>query len=594
MFKKISFIIVLSIIVTTFTGCKGSKGNSNKVYKDQVVIHGLSDAKGLNPVTTSDAYAQSYIIPNIFQSLLNYDHQTMAIVPVLAKARPTIRYNGDVAELDFEIRPEATWDNGTPITVDDVLFSFKTVFCPKINNDNAKPGVDFVKDIKTYPDNNRKFTVVCNKYIGMEDGVGCGPLIMPEYVYDPKHVLRKYSMAEVIAAKGAIQNDPTIKEFADNFNSEKVARDSSLVKGSGAYRLVSFETGQRLIVERKPNWWGDKVNKENEYFEAYPKRLVFETINDFNTALTALVDEKLDFIYVTPVKEYIELDNSAKFKENYVKSEPQMLAYQAIGINVKDKILSDEKVRQALCYLTNVDQIIDKILYGKGTRTIGTVLPMKKDAYNNDIKPYPFDVEKAKALLAEAGWADSDGDGILDKIIDGQKTKLDISYSYNAGNPLRETVGLLIQQTYKLAGINLNIKALDWSLYLDELKKHNCQLFYQGWVTSPSPDDEKQVFHTSSANGGSNYMNFGDAKSDALIEQIRVEMDEKKRDQLYKEWQQLTHDEVPYIFLYVQNFMNCVHKRFENIKAGPVYPGAWFAAFKVKEGYKVEGQTDKK
>lgn len=65
---------------------------------------------------------------------------------------------------------------------------------------------------------------------------------------------------------------------------------------------MSFETGQRLILERKPNWWGDKVNKENEYFEAYPKRLVFETINDFNTALTALVDEKLDFIYVTPVK----------------------------------------------------------------------------------------------------------------------------------------------------------------------------------------------------------------------------------------------------------------------------------------------------
>lgn len=94
----------------------------------------------------------------------------------------------------------------------------------------------------------------------------------------------------------------------------------------------------------------------------------------------------------------------------------------------------------------------------------------EKEAYNNDIKPYTYDVEKAKALLTEAGWADSDGDGVLDKVIDGQKMKFEITYNYNAGNPLRETVGLLIQQTFKQAGITLNIKALDWSLYLDELK----------------------------------------------------------------------------------------------------------------------------
>jgi ABC-type transport system substrate-binding protein len=85
-------------------------------------------------------------------------------------------------------------------------------------------------------------------------------------------------------------------------------------------------------------------------------------------------------------------------------------------------------------------------------------------------------------------------------------------------------------------------------------------------------------------------MNYGTAKTDALIDQIRTEMDVPKRNALYKEWQQITHDEVPYVFLFNQNFRNCIHSRFENTKAGPVYPGAWFAAFKVKKGYKVEGQ----
>lgn len=591
MFKKSHFILVIAVFAMVITGCNGNKGGSNTVYKDQVVIHGLSDAKGLNPHTTSDAFGQEYIVPNIFQSLLAYDHETMNIVPVLAKERPQITVNGDVAELTFELRPEAVWDNGSPVTVDDVVFSFKTVFCPKANTDNVKPGVDFVKDIRTYADNNRKFTVVCSKYIGMEDGVGYDVKILPEYVYDAKQTLRKYTLAELINNNPKAVNDPAIKEFADFFNSEKANRDLSVVGGSGAYKLAAFETGQRLILEKKADWWGDKLEKENQYFQAYPKRLVFETINDFNTALTALVDEKLDFIYVTPVKEYVELDNSKKFKENFVKSEPQMLAYQAIGINTKDKILSDAKVRQALCYLTNVDQIIEKVLYGKGTRTVGSILPMKKDAYNTDIKPYTYDVEKAKALLAEAGWADTDGDGLLDKVIDGKKTKFEISYSYNSGNPLRETVGLLIQNSYKQAGIKVEVKALDWALYLDELKKHNCQLFYQGWVKQPRPDDEKQIFHTSSANGGSNYMSFGNAQTDALIEQIRTELDETKRNELYKQWQVIEHEEVPYIFLYVQNFRNCVHKRFENVGAGPVYPGVWFAGFKVKEGYKVEGAT---
>lgn len=587
MFKKMHLFWMVAVIVLGLSGCKGSKG-SNKVYKDQVVIHGLSDAKGLNPQTTSDAYAQSYIDPNIFQSLLSYDHATMKLVPVLATSRAEVVQNGDLVDLNFELRPEAVWDNGTPVTVDDVLFSFKSIWCPKANTDNVKPSVDYVKDIKTYPGNNRKFTIVCTKYIGMEDGVG-NLSIMPEYIYDPKKVLRKYTLAELIAGSKKAENDPEISSLADFLNSEKSNRDTSIVKGSGAYRLLAFETGQRIILEKKPNWWGDKLAKENEYFTAYPKRLIFETINDFNTALTALVDEKLDFIYVTPVKDYVELDNSTKFKENFVKSEPQMLSYQAIGINVKDKILSDVKVRQALSYLVNVDQIIDKVLYGKGIRTVGSILPMMKDAYNNDIKPYPFDVARAKSLLEEAGWKDTDGDGVLDKVIDGQKTKFQITYSYNSGNSLRETVGLLIQNTFKQAGIVLDVKALDWALYLDELKKHKCQLFYQGWVTNPSPDDPKQIFHTTSANGGSNYMNFGNAETDALIEQIRTEMDVTKRNQLYKQFQQIEHDEVPYIFLYVQNFRNCIHKRFENTGAGPVYPGAWFAGFKVKPGYKVEG-----
>ncbi|MCB0507918.1 MAG: hypothetical protein KDD21_06425 [Bacteroidetes bacterium] len=583
----ITLIILLGIVI--LSAYERIVANSKKVYKDQVAIHTLGDAQGLNPITVSDATANRYILPNIMQPLMYFDIQTLKLVPVLAKSLPVEKEVGNTIEITYEIRPEAVWDNGSPITAKDVVFTYKCILLPKINSDNIKSAIDYVRDIRLYPDNPKKFTVICNRYIGAAEGTGSAFNIIPEYAYDPKGLIKKYTIPELVVENPKCANDKNVIEFADFFNSQETMRNPKYVQGSGAYKFVSWETGQRLTLERKKDWWGDKVKDKNMFFEAYPKRLVFITINNFTTALTALKNEQLDFIYVTPVKDYIDLDKSPKFTKNFYKSEPPMLAYQCIGLNHKDKILSDVKVRQALCYLINVDQIIEKVLYNKGVRTNSCILPMKKDLINPAIKPFPFDIEKGKALLKEAGWKDSDGDGILDKIIEGKKTNLDLTYKYNSGNSLREMVGLLMQRTFKLAGIDLHIKSLEWSLYLDDLKKHKSQLWYQGWVTGPGVDDNKQLFHTSSANGGSNYMSFGNAASDKVLDDIRVEFDLEKRKQLFYKWQEIEHEEIPYIYLYVQTYKNCVHKRFENIHAGPgSYPGVWFAGFKVKKGYKVE------
>jgi peptide/nickel transport system substrate-binding protein len=582
-------ILFIFLTIVVISAIKNNKGNGTKIYKNEVVIHTLSDAKGLNPFTVSDATSKNYMLPHLVQSMLSYDYVTMKLVPVLAVGMPEIKNIGDIIEITYEIRPEAKWDNGTPVLVSDVLFSYKAIFCPKVNSDNVKPSVDYVKDIRTYPENPRKYTVVCSKNISVLEGTGYEVKILPEYVYDAKHLLKKYSISELVVENPRCAEDANVKEFSDFFNSQKTMREPEFVQGSGAYRLVSWETGQRMILERKKNWWGDQMHELNQFFEAYPKRLVFVTINSFPTALTALKNEKIDFIYVTPVKDYMDLDNSPKFKNNFYKLEPPQLGYQLIGINQKDPILSDNKVRKALCYLTNVDQMVSKVLYNKGVRINSVILPMKKDLINPDIKFYPYDVKKATELLAEAGWKDSDGDGILDKKIDGQKTDFDITYSYNSGNSLREMVGLLMQRSFYQVGIKLTIKSLEWSLYQDDLKKHKCQLWYSAWTAAPGADDNKQLFHTSAANGGSNYMSFGNAQTDKLLDEIRVEMNDSIRRNMLFKWQEIEHEQVPYIYLYVQKYRNCIHNRFENIHSGPsVYPGAWFAGFRVKKGYKVE------
>ena len=563
----------------------GSK--RNKVYKDQVVIHNLTDPKGINPLTVSDATTRNYIAPYIFQKLINFDYTTLKFVPVLATEVPEVIENGNHLEVTFHIRPEATWNNGTPITAKDVAFSIKAVMTPKANTVHLQSACDFIQSIVTYPDDERKITFVCEKYM---DILGAFPYeveVLPEYIFDPKGILRRYSIEQLKHATEKVQNAKDIKEFIDLFNSDKAARDESMMQGSGAYKLTAFQTGQRVILERKKNWWGDKMNKVNHHFEAYPKRLIYEVINDFNTAYTAMKNEQLDFMFSTPIKPYIDLDDSPKFTENFVKSTPIMFGYQCIGMNHKDPILKDVKVRQALAYLTNVDQMIDKVFYNMAIRTVGSIQPNTK-YYNDTIKPYPYDVKMASKLLKEAGWADTDGDGFLDKVIDGKNTKFELKYFYNSGNPVREMIGLLIQKSYKQAGVNIIVQPLDWSLYLNELQKHNAQLWYQGWVSPPGLSDDKQIYHTSSAVDGSNYMSYGNAETDKLLEAIRVEMDENKRIELVKKWQVVQHEELPYIYLYVQRYRNIIHKRFKGVMESSIYPGIWFGTLQVKEGYKVE------
>ncbi|HUH74644.1 MAG TPA: ABC transporter substrate-binding protein [Chitinophagales bacterium] len=583
MFQTIQKFRYLSLFVVTvlLSSCSSSSEKSNQ--QDVVVIHSLSEPENLNPFTSSDAQA-SQIKLNIFQSLLQYDFKTLSLVPVLADSLPEVGSEGNGISLTFNIRPEARWDNGEPITAKDVVFSLKALLCPKVNSDAVKTYFEFVDDIKLYEDNPLKFTVLTKRqYMLAQDIIGFDLKIMPEYLFDAKQILREFPVKAFTNQNEAFLNNPKFKEFADAFNSEEFGRSPEKINGSGAYKLANWQTQQRVILERKENWWGDKLKGENMFFDIHPKKLVYEVINDFNTALTALKAGKLDVMYVTPVKDYMDLDQSTKFKDNFIKSEPDMLAFQYIGLNVRDKILSDKKVRQALAYLTDVEQINEKILYGKGERIVGPILPQFKDAYASEIPLYDYNVEKAKQLLAEAGWKDTDGDGILDKVIDGQKTPLKLTYTYNQGNSMRETIGLMFQNWLKQAGITMEIRSLEWGKYLGDLKQQKIQIFYGSWVTDPRSDDPRQLWHTESRNGGSNYTGFGDSKTDQLIVKIGEELDETKRNVLYHQWQEILHEEVPYIFLNNQKFRNVINNRFDNINPSSIYPGYFEGGFTVNE-----------
>lgn len=569
-------------IVASSCGGDSSKSDAVNGGSPDVIVHELSDPDMLNPINYTGA-SDGFILKNLYQSLLDIDFKTLELVPALAVSRPTIeKVEGGRMNITYEIRPEATWDNGTPITAKDVEFTLKVIKNPKVNNPQNKPYYEFIEDIKMYDDNPRKFTLLCkNVYILAEASSGDYG-ILPEYHYDPKGLMKGFTIKQLTNEKQSIENDPKIVEFASEFNSEKYQREPKYIVGSGAYKLQEWATGQRVVLVRKEKWWGDNVKDKHLHpFQANAPKITYQTINDLTTALVALKAGNIDVMRSIKPKDFKELPNSDKISKNYNLHTPMQLSYMYFGLNTRLPKFSDKRTRQALAHLCDVDKMIQTVYYGQAKRVIGPVHPSKEKEYNFDIKPYDYNVDKAKQLLAEAGWKDTNGDGTLDNMINGERVEFNIDFTYNSGNDMRKAMALMFQEEARKVGIKVNVLTQAWDVYLERQKAHEFEMYVGAWISTPVPNDHKQIFHTESYNGGSNYVGFGNNASDALIDSIRVELDENKRAAMNKRFQQILHEEAPYIFLFAPTERMAIHKRFSNAEPSVMRPGYWEAGFTV-------------
>lgn len=580
-------IASLFLVVILFSACAGDGGSSSSNGKEvvskkagvnEVAIHYQGDPDKINPFTSSNASA-TYVQTNIMQYLIDKDPVTYETYGLLAVGPPkqTLledgKYKGGVS-YEFEIRPEAAWDNGEPITADDYMFSVKAVKNPKVDAALQRPYYDFIKEVKVDPDNNRKFTVFMDsRYILSQEIAGYW--VLPEYIYDPQKLMRKFSIAELSDPKKIekLRTNTDIVNFANEFNSEKHQRERGYVVGSAAYEFVEWKTGQYIELKRKENWWGDKVTgPDAKHFTAGPDKIIFTIINDWTTAVTAMKDEEIDLMKAIRAKDFIGLKENEKFNNLYNLHTPDYMVYDFIGMNMKDPKFEDKKVRQAINYLVDKDLIKDVIMYGYGLETIGPIHPTKS-YYNKDIKPYEFNIEKAKKLLSEAGWKDTDGNGTIDKVINGKKTEFNTTLFYNQGNTRRENIALMFKENAKAAGIDVDVQVREFVVMGDLAKSHKFELMISGWASTTSLNDLKQIWHTTSYNGGSNYVGFGNAETDALLEAMRTNLDEPSRTQQYKDFQAILHEEAPYVFLNAHKNKLAFHKRFDNANAYVPRPG---------------------
>lgn len=581
--------LLMTAFVWTLTGCgsdtasSGERSSDNTNYENKVILHALSDPEELTPLNSNDNSATT-IFQNVFQTLVNIDFKTYEIIPVLVKANPVFTdLPGGKIKADMELRSEAVWDNGEPITGKDVDFSLRVLKNPETNSKPLKPYLEDIEDIIIDKDNPKKFSLIYAKpYMIIESALG-ELLIIPKHIYDPEGLMEKFTVKQLYKDAEKLRNNADIKKFADQYNGSKFQRE--VIEGSGPYKFGKWSPNQRVILERKEDWWGYKVKDANHWYEAYPDELIYESINDMTTATVALRGEKIDAMKGIEPKAFMtDLKKSKTFTNKFATHSPPLFSYDYIAINQRRDKFSDVRTRKALAHIMNVDQLIETFTYGLGERVATFTHPSLKERISPKVKPYPHDIKKAQQLLAEAGWKDTDGNGILDKEIDGEKVDFEIDLNFNTGNSRRERACLIFQAEAKKAGIKVNILPLEWSVMLERNKSHNFDMFVSGWISSPLESDPKQIWHTDSySDRGSNYTGFGNDKTDKIIDDMRAEMDASKRFKLYHQLQEAIHEDVPYIFLLAQKERIAIHKKFDNAYASGIRPGYRANGFQVSK-----------
>ncbi|HKK77130.1 MAG TPA: ABC transporter substrate-binding protein [Saprospiraceae bacterium] len=578
--------------VMLLVACKPEPSTDQIDYKrteNSVAVRLEADVANLNPLVSKTGY-ESQVIWQLYTYPCSFDYETLEFIPETLKELPVIEETtasgapGKYA-IRAEILEEAVWSDGTPVTAADYLFTIKAMLNPLV--DAARYRVVFntldLSAITLDEERPKQFTVYLNStsILDLETLFNLLP-ILPRHIMDSEGWLAEIALADLMDTERAdvlATSDENLQAFAQQLADPEFARDIAKLTGSGPYEIVDWVTGQRVTLQRKNNWWGDQVSKETHpSLVAYPEELVYRPIDDPTAALAALKSEEIDVMNRIPESEFEALKEDSVAGERYQLEAISSMAVYYYSFNTDNPKLADPRVRQAIANAADIDEILQTVYLGYGERTASPVLPSQA-YYNEELPIIRQDIEKAKQLLAEAGWEDTNNNGIVDKEIEGEQMELSIEVLTSQTENSRNTA-LLLKDQLEQAGIDLQPKAVTGTVLLTNLRNKEYEVASVGSSVTP-------VWHPGQSwysQGGSNRTGFGTAKSDAMIDEILVTFDLEKRKELYEDLQQEIYEQQPVLFLYVPQTTVAVHNRFEAPLTN-IFPCYDPRYFKLKEAF---------
>lgn len=421
------------------------------------------------------------------------------------------------------------------VTAHDFKFYLDVVMNPRTNCAPLRTGLQDIRDIEIV--NDYEFKVIWKRRYFLSESMTLGLSPLPRHLYH--------------AYEGPF--DPL------KFNDDH--RRNRMIVGCGPYRFVRWDKDARVVFTRWEKYFGNALG-----IGPAIRDIAYEIIKMDNTRFQALLSGGIDWMGLTP-EQWVARTAVPQFGEKGTlkKYRTTGRAYSYIGYNLKKPLFQDRRVRQALTMLVDRERILKNIYHGLGRIVTG---PFYYDSPYNDrsIEPWPFDPARAGKLLAEAGWRDTDGDGILDK--DGGKFEFTIMEIAN--HPIQTRMLPIIKEDMARAGIDMKIQTFEWSVYIQRLDQRNYEACTLGW-SAPFESDPYQIWHSDSdSDNGSNHIGFRNPEADRLIEAFRGEFDVKKRIELAHQLQRLLHEEQPYTFLFSADRLEVISARYRNVRVFPL------------------------
>ncbi|HHS95747.1 MAG TPA: hypothetical protein ENJ45_04090, partial [Phaeodactylibacter sp.] len=495
--KATALSLVFSLF--SFTTCNKAPTNSSKPFVLRVRL--AADPGKLNPLLSTNGYAEQ-VLGNIFMSLEDFDPEDYSLRSTLLSQAPTheiIKHGPFKGGLvyHFHIREEASWDNGQPVLASDFLFSIKAMMNPEGATAPYRSFFDFIGELTIDEKNPKQFSILCKKPYLLAEAMISTLSVYPEYVYDPEGLLRSFTLQDLIKDSLSESQRELLQNFGDNFQSEKHCSAPEGIVGCGPYRLSDWQSGQYIILKKKNEWWANQLMKTELALAAYPDEIHYKIIPDNAAAISALKNEQLDLMSEIEPLSFVALQQNDFAKEHFDFYTPPTLSYYYIAMNSKKATLEEVTVRRALAHLCDVEQMIQSAMHGLAARIVGPIHP-SKPFYNSNLSPISFDIQKAKMLLAKAGWIDTDGDGLLDKVIRGKKEKLSLRFLYSSGNKTAEAVAAILRQAALQAGIEIIPEGMPFGEAVKAYRSRAYDLAYFRWSKMPGPQDMKQLWHTDS------------------------------------------------------------------------------------------------
>lgn len=489
--------ILLVLLLSTAVACGRNEAQTQDGAALEPVRGGTltvgvdSDPGTLNPVLRSTSLAGS-ILGVVNYGLIRMNTQ-FDFEPAVARRW---MWSEDGLRLTFHLRDDVKWNDGAPFVAGDVvatyrLFTDERVPTPRRSDFEAIRRVEAVDDT----------TVV------FEFGErGHENLFAAAFQVLPAHVIEPLDPAEIQSWE--INRRPV---------------------GCGPYQVVEWASNDRIVLERNPHYWREP---------AYLDRIVFKVVPEESARLLQLKIGELDFIDSVPSKEVERL------REN-----PDVVLYQLgprnlgyLVYNLRRPILADVRVRNAISFAIDRRAFIDGLLFGYGQRLAHAVTPLMSWAYDGSLPPHDRDLERSRALLAEAGWEDADGDGILDR--DG--VPLQIEVKTRTGDPVRENGVLVLKSNLRAVGIDVVPRMLELSTALEQVRAGDFDVYMGQMSARLSPD----LTYTFGTGGGFNYGGYSDARVDSLLAAALHTIDRNEAAQLYREVQAIVYADQPMTMLY--------------------------------------------